>query len=135
MSEIRNVNISFGKNGNGYASTRITLPVPWIKEMGFTEDDRNAVIEFNENEIIIRKKGEINMKLENILNLKVEDFEKMLTEEEKEYVTKENKCDYWTSMNLFLEKYQDGAKLSNQDKYVDIHEYIELLKEQDSWGE
>lgn len=62
MKEIRNVNISFGKNGNGYTTNRITLPVPWIKKMGFTENMKEAVIEFDGRQIIIKKKEEKVMK-------------------------------------------------------------------------
>lgn len=53
--KIRNVNISFGKNGNGYMTTKITLPVPWVKELGFTEEDKQARIELKDNKIIIYK--------------------------------------------------------------------------------
>ncbi len=51
----RNVKIIWGKNGNGFASTRITLPVPWAKKLGFTEEDKEALIELKDNEVIIRK--------------------------------------------------------------------------------
>ena len=62
MKEIRNVNVSFGKNGNGFTTTRITLPVPWIKKMGFTEEKREAIIEFDGKQIIIKNKEEKVMK-------------------------------------------------------------------------
>ena len=42
MKEIRNVNVSFGKNGNGFTTTRITLPVPWIRKMEFTENNKEG---------------------------------------------------------------------------------------------
>lgn len=56
----RNANIMFNQNGNGSDTTRITLPVTWIKEMGFTSKDRIANISF-ENDKIIIEKGEIKM--------------------------------------------------------------------------
>lgn len=53
--EIRKANIIFNKNGNGFQSNKITLPVGWIKEMNFSENDKQAIIEFDSNKIIIRK--------------------------------------------------------------------------------
>lgn len=71
MKEIRNANIIFNKNGNGNTSTKITLPVPWIKEMNFNEDDKTAILEICENKIIIRKKER------NMLLIKNENFERV----------------------------------------------------------
>lgn len=55
MSESRNANIIFNKNGNGFLSTKIALPVPWIKELGFTENDKKALIKIENGKIIIEK--------------------------------------------------------------------------------
>ena len=55
---IRKANIIFGKNGNGFISTKITIPVPWTKELGFTENDKSAIIELKNNQIIIKKDAE-----------------------------------------------------------------------------
>lgn len=52
----RDAKILWAKNGNGYATTRITLPVPWVRELGFTVDNKEAILELKDNEIIIRKK-------------------------------------------------------------------------------
>lgn len=52
---IRKANVIFGKNGNGFVSTKISLPVPWIKKLGFTEDNKNAIISLKNNKIIIEK--------------------------------------------------------------------------------
>ena len=54
--EKREAKILYGKNGAGYTTTKITLPVPWVKALGFTEDEREAIIEFTEKEIIIKKR-------------------------------------------------------------------------------
>lgn len=51
----RDTNLIFGKNGNGYVTTKITIPVTWAKELGFTEDDRKAKIQFKNNSIVIEK--------------------------------------------------------------------------------
>ncbi len=55
MKEARKANIIFNKNGNGFLSTKITLPVPWIKELGFSENDKSAIIKIEKNKIIIEK--------------------------------------------------------------------------------
>lgn len=85
--EIRNANILFNKNGHGSLTTRITLPVPFIRELGFAEDDREALIICEKNQIIIRKKErdmilvkkrnvsrEIDYELENGIQLFAEDW-------------------------------------------------------------
>lgn len=55
--EIRKSKILFGKNGNGYVTTRITLPVPWVRALHLSEENRDAVILFDNatKEIIIKK--------------------------------------------------------------------------------
>lgn len=55
--EIRKSKILFGKNGNGYVTTRITLPVPWVRALHLSEENRDAVILFDNDkkEIIIKK--------------------------------------------------------------------------------
>jgi hypothetical protein len=53
--EKRKANIIFNKNGQGFTTIKITLPVGWIREMGFTENDKKAVIEFKDKEIKIKK--------------------------------------------------------------------------------
>ena len=58
--EKREAKIIYGKNGNGFITTKITLPVPWMKKLGFNQYNKYAIIELNENEIIIRKE-EIDM--------------------------------------------------------------------------
>lgn len=52
---IRKANVIFGKNGNGFLSTKITLPVPWVKQMGLTEVDKEVRLEFDGNKIEIFK--------------------------------------------------------------------------------
>lgn len=55
QDKIRKANIIFAKNGNGFVTTKITLPVPWIKKLGFDIENRNAIIELNDNKIVIKK--------------------------------------------------------------------------------
>ena len=54
----RDTKIIWNKNGNGYDSTKISLPVPWVREMGFSKEDgdvKNVKMEFKNNQIIISK--------------------------------------------------------------------------------
>lgn len=57
MKEFRKANILFNKTGRGATTTRLTIPVGWIKEMGFNDEDRQAIIEIDNDKIIIRKVG------------------------------------------------------------------------------
>lgn len=67
--EIRNVNIIFSKNGNGFTTNKVSIPVPFIEELGFNLNDKQAIILKKNNEIIIRKK-EKNMLLIKNQNVK-----------------------------------------------------------------
>lgn len=63
IEKIRKTNIIFSKNGQGYTTTKIVLPVPFVKALGLTENDRSAIIELKKDKIIIKKqnqKDEIN---------------------------------------------------------------------------
>lgn len=60
--EIRKANIIFSKNGNGFVTTKITLPVGWVKELGATAEDKEVIIKFDNKRIEIIKKGDFNMK-------------------------------------------------------------------------
>ncbi|MDD7761636.1 MAG: AbrB/MazE/SpoVT family DNA-binding domain-containing protein [Ezakiella sp.] len=53
--EERKANIIFAKNGQGYTTNRVTLPVPWIKALGVTEDQREVKITLKDNKIILEK--------------------------------------------------------------------------------
>ncbi|WP_047384388.1 hypothetical protein [Cetobacterium sp. ZWU0022] len=55
--EKREAKILWSKSGKGSDTTRITLPVAWIRKMGITTDLREVEILFDENtnKIIIQK--------------------------------------------------------------------------------
>lgn len=53
--EKRIANVMFQENGNGYRTTKMVIPVPWIDALGFTKEDREAEIEFDGEKIIIKK--------------------------------------------------------------------------------
>lgn len=57
--EKRNQRIIYNKDGHGTLTTKISLPIKWTREMGFSENDRNALIDFDGKKITI-KKGEKN---------------------------------------------------------------------------
>ena len=60
--EKRIANIIFSKNGNGFLTTKITLPVGWVKELGATPDNKEVIIVSNGKKIEIMKKEDFNMK-------------------------------------------------------------------------
>nr|WP_241635583.1 AbrB/MazE/SpoVT family DNA-binding domain-containing protein [Fusobacterium gastrosuis] len=55
--EKRNLNISFYKAG-GTQATRINLPIPWVKKLGITQEEKEVELFLDEEnqQIIIRKK-------------------------------------------------------------------------------
>lgn len=56
MKEKRQLKISFTKSGSGSESTRLSLPIKWIRELGIDKDNRDVTVEIDEDKIIIKKK-------------------------------------------------------------------------------
>ena len=56
--EIRKVNVIFNKNGRGFLSTKINIPVPWVRAMGITENNKELNLKFDGEKIIIEKEKE-----------------------------------------------------------------------------
>ncbi|MBC6003389.1 MAG: AbrB/MazE/SpoVT family DNA-binding domain-containing protein [Paraclostridium sp.] len=58
MKEKRDLNIMFAKSGSGGKTTRLTLPMKWIKSMDITEDERSVEVIYDDEDksIIIKKK-------------------------------------------------------------------------------
>ncbi len=59
MQEERILKVSFNKSGgtsgkNGM-TTRVTLPIKWIRYLGINEEDREIKVKLNDNKIIIEK--------------------------------------------------------------------------------
>lgn len=52
----RELKISFTKSGSGSDSSRITLPITWIKQMGLNIDKRDVEVNFNEEKNTIEIK-------------------------------------------------------------------------------
>ena len=59
MKEERIAKVSFNKSGGtarGTAITnRVTIPTKWIKKMGLNENERDLILEFDEDKIIVKK--------------------------------------------------------------------------------
>lgn len=56
MKEERKARLIINKSGSGSITTRATLPISWIKEMGLNEEERNLILEFDGKKIIIKKR-------------------------------------------------------------------------------
>lgn len=56
MKEERKARLIINKSGSGSITTRATLPISWIKEMGLNEEERNLILEFDGEKIIIKKR-------------------------------------------------------------------------------
>ncbi len=55
--EIRTVKMIFNKDGHGSLSTRISIPKSWADKLGFSVENREAEIMFDdEKECIVIKK-------------------------------------------------------------------------------
>ena len=52
---IRKAKMIFSKNGNGFDTIKINIPVGWAKELGFSKEDREGIIILENNKIIIKK--------------------------------------------------------------------------------
>ena len=52
----RELKVSYHKGGSGTTTPKISLPTTWIRQMGFTKEDRIATVTFEDNKIIIEKK-------------------------------------------------------------------------------
>ena len=49
------INKAGGTAGKDSVNYRVSLPAPWIKDMGLNENDRELELEFDGEKIIIKK--------------------------------------------------------------------------------
>lgn len=56
MKNSRILKVLFSKSGSGSTTTKITLPITWIKEMGIDEENREVEVSFDNGKIVIQKK-------------------------------------------------------------------------------
>ena len=58
MEEKRNARVIFHKAGNG-KSAKITIPIPWLRELEINESEREVEIELSKDKKIIIEKLKI----------------------------------------------------------------------------
>ena len=58
MKETRELNVTFTTSGSGSKTTRLALPITFLREMNVTEDDRVVEVTFDKDDktITIKKK-------------------------------------------------------------------------------
>ena len=56
LKDTRSLKIIFSKGGSGSTTTRLTLPITYIKQLGITPEERDVIVELDEDKIIIKKK-------------------------------------------------------------------------------
>lgn len=54
--EPRDLKVTYNKSGSGSVTSRISLPITWLREIGVTEENREVIIELTDDSIIIKKK-------------------------------------------------------------------------------
>lgn len=61
MKEKRNLKVTFNRSGGtaskGGITSRITLPITWVRKMELNPEDREIIATFDGEKIIIEKKG------------------------------------------------------------------------------
>ncbi|MCL2354562.1 MAG: nucleotidyltransferase domain-containing protein [Oscillospiraceae bacterium] len=80
MNNERQVNIIFNKNGNGFDSTKINLPLPWIKELGITRESKQVRLIKEGNKIIIEREANHSNETMKILQEYVVGLQELLQE-------------------------------------------------------
>lgn len=55
LKETRILNVNYNKSGSGSVSTRLNLPITFLRELGVTESDRSVEVTLKGDEIIIKK--------------------------------------------------------------------------------
>ena len=55
--EERKLRVIFSRDGRGATNTKITLPVKWVRDMGVNPEQREVVLQYDEEnkQIIIKK--------------------------------------------------------------------------------
>ena len=53
--EQRELNVSFGKNGQGTTTTRLAIPKKFFEKIGISEENRKVYVKLYQDRITIRK--------------------------------------------------------------------------------
>jgi hypothetical protein len=56
LKEKRDLKITFTTGGSGSVTTKLGIPVTWVRELGITPDERNVEVTLEDDKIIIKKK-------------------------------------------------------------------------------
>ena len=56
MNDTTTTKVIFNKSGSGSMSTKVHIPISWIKQMDVSPDRREVELTFSENQITIVKK-------------------------------------------------------------------------------
>ena len=55
--EERKMRVIFGQDGRGGVNSKVSIPITWLRKMEITPEERNVILQFDEeNEQIIIKK-------------------------------------------------------------------------------
>ncbi|HGM3508457.1 TPA: hypothetical protein ACKOR7_003049 [Clostridioides difficile] len=55
MEETRVLNVIYNKGGSGSISTKLNLPITFVRALGVSESDRTVEVALRGDEIIIKK--------------------------------------------------------------------------------
>lgn len=53
--EPRQLNVSYQKSKSGSMSSRVIVPITWLRELGITEENRKITVKFDDDKITIRR--------------------------------------------------------------------------------
>lgn len=56
LIEKREINVSYAKNGQGFVTTRISIPKKFFERIGITEEKREVQVKLYKDRIIIERK-------------------------------------------------------------------------------
>ena len=59
--EIRKLRILYAKDGHGNLTTRLSIPKSWLDKLGFSVDDREAEVSFDEEKNYNYKKNKAGL--------------------------------------------------------------------------
>lgn len=105
--------ILIGKAGNGITCSKISLPYLKLKELGFNQKEKDAIIAFTEDSIIIKKKPKNLLKL--IDNNKLENGILLVDR------------DYDRQRNIYINGINEKTLISTNKQYKPFYINEELL--------
>lgn len=55
--EPRELNVIFTESKSGSTTTKLSVPITWLRRLGVTKEDREVKISIEDNRIVIEKLG------------------------------------------------------------------------------